>query len=69
NLELIEHLWSYLDKLIDNKRAGIKNIDELKITLEEAWGDIHVDLIERLVGSIKDRCQAVIDTKGGPTKH
>jgi ATP:corrinoid adenosyltransferase len=37
DLNPIEHIWSCLDKLIDNKRYSISNTDELKTALEEAW--------------------------------
>ena len=69
DLNPIEHLWSCLERLIQHRRVFIKNIHELKAALEEVWGEIHVDLAARLVGNMNDRCQAVIDAKGGPTKY
>ncbi|GAN07200.1 conserved hypothetical protein [Mucor ambiguus] len=68
-LNPIEHLWSCLEHHIRHKRASLTNVDELKVALEEAWGEIHVDLAARLVGSMNGRCQAVIDAKGEPTKY
>lgn len=69
DLNPIEHLWSCLERLIHHKRFSLKKVEDLKAALEDAWGNIHVDLAERLVGSMKDCCQAVIDAKGGPTKY
>lgn len=69
DLNPIEHLWSCLERLICNEGSEVKNTGELKAVLEAAWGEIHVDLADRLVGSMKDRCQAIIDAKGGPTKY
>lgn len=69
DLNSIEHIWSCLERLIEDKRASIKNSEELKAALEEAWGNILVELAGRLVASMKDRCQAVINAKGGPTKY
>ncbi|GAN04917.1 conserved hypothetical protein [Mucor ambiguus] len=69
DLNPIEHLWSCLERLIHHKRASLKKVEDLKAALEDAWGNIHVNLAEPLVGNIKDRCQAVIDAKGGPTKY
>ncbi|KAG1436578.1 hypothetical protein G6F56_013499 [Rhizopus delemar] len=69
DLNPIERLWSSLERLICNERSEFKNIDELKAVLEAAWGEIHVDLADRLVGSVKDRYQAIIDAKGEPTKY
>ena len=67
DLNPIEHLWSCLEKLIEQKRSQITSIEQLKVSLEEVWGKISVDLAERLVDSMKDRCQAVIDANGGYT--
>lgn len=39
------------------------------MALQEAWENITIDLAGRLVGSMKDRCQAVIDAKGDPTRY
>lgn len=69
DLNPIEHLWSCLERVIHQMTPIIKNVDELKTALNVAWEGIHVDLAKRLVDSMKDRCQAVIDAKGGPTKY
>ena len=63
DLNPIEHIWSCLDKLIDNKRSSISNADELKTALEEVWESITVEVAGRLVDSMKDGCQAVIKPK------
>jgi hypothetical protein len=68
-LSPIEHLWSCLGKLVDKKRATVKNVDELEAALEVASGETYDDLAERLVGSMKDRCQPVIDANGSPMKY
>ena len=36
-----------------------------------AWNELDKDILgnENLVGSMKQRCQAVIDSKGYPTKY
>ncbi|KAG1206581.1 hypothetical protein G6F68_008551 [Rhizopus microsporus] len=62
-----EH-WA-LEKLIEEKRAAINNVNDLKMTLSGQWRNISVGLAHRLVASMSDRCQAVIDAKGGPTKY
>jgi hypothetical protein len=41
----------------------------LKEIIKKKWEKISVELAERLVLSMKDRCQAVIDAKGGHTKY
>ncbi|CEG71323.1 hypothetical protein RMATCC62417_07073 [Rhizopus microsporus] len=69
DLNSIEHIWWALEKLIEDKRAAINNIDDLKEILNDQWENISVDLAHCLIASMSDRCQAVIDAKGGPTKY
>ena len=69
DLNPIEHLWSSLDKLIEERRPNIGNVDQLKVALQESWCTISHELAERLVGSMPDCCKAVIEANGGPTKY
>lgn len=69
DLNPMEHVWACLERLIERERGNIRNPQQLKATLEEAWRGISLDFCERLVASMQDRCQAVIDAKGGPTKY
>lgn len=69
DLNPLEHVWACLEWLIAKEKAHIENIEELKVVLEGAWREISLDFCERLVASMKDRCQAVIDANGGPTKY
>ncbi|KAI7902122.1 uncharacterized protein BX663DRAFT_536766 [Cokeromyces recurvatus] len=47
---------------------NIHHSEDLKKVLKEEWKMISHDLAEILVGSMHDRCKAVITAKGGPTK-
>jgi hypothetical protein len=69
DLNPIEHIWWALERLIEEDRVLIKNTEELKEVIKKKWEKISVELAERLVLSMKDRCQAVIDAKGGHTKY
>jgi len=69
DLNPIEHIWHCLERLIEDRRACINNTEDHKAALQEAWGAISVDLADRLVASMRDRCLAVIKAKGGPTKY
>ncbi|OBZ86240.1 Transposable element Tc1 transposase, partial [Choanephora cucurbitarum] len=67
-LSLIEHMWSTLELRIKERRYEVYNTQKSKRLLQDEWNRIgDDDLIARLVNSMKDRCQAVIDLKGGTT--
>jgi hypothetical protein len=42
--------------------------ERLELIVQEAWDQITEEDLERLVNSMKDRCQAVIDAHGGHTR-
>ena len=68
DLNPIEHLWWALELRIESRRHTVQNAAQLKALLLEASNETSHDLFMRLVDSMKDRCQAVIDAKGGPTR-
>lgn len=43
--------------------------DQLKAIVWEAWETIPSDFIENLVNGWWDRCKAIIDAEGGPTRY
>ncbi|OBZ81154.1 Transposable element Tc1 transposase [Choanephora cucurbitarum] len=65
DLNPIEPLWWALELRIESRRQTA----DVKETLLESWNEIGHYLLMRLVDSMNDRCQAVIDAKGGPTKY
>lgn len=67
DLNPIENLWSILDWRVKSRR--LNNAEELFTCLRNAWNALPVDLLERLVDSMPRRCQAVIDSRGYPTKY
>lgn len=67
DLNPIENLWSILDSNIKDRKP--KNADELFEVLEAEWKELDKDILESLIGSMKRRCQAVIVSKGGPTRY
>ena len=54
--------WTLKDRKVTNKA-------ELWTALQEGWQALPVDLLTRLVDSMPRRLQAVIDSKGYPTKY
>ena len=67
DLNPIENLWSYLDWTLRDRQ--VTNKGELWTALQEGWQALPVDLLTRLVDSMPRRLQAVIDSKGYPTKY
>jgi DDE superfamily endonuclease len=68
DLNPIEHVWDQLEKAI-RKRNPPKNTNELVSFLMEEWANLDRDYLQKLVDSMPQRAQAVIDSKGNPTKY
>ena len=69
DLNPIEHVWAYLERKLDARRTEINNIKKLREVLQEEWDKIPKEYILDLIGSMTDRCKAVIKAKGGNTKY
>ncbi|CEG79451.1 hypothetical protein RMATCC62417_13916 [Rhizopus microsporus] len=69
NLNLIEHVWWALGSRLRKVRASIKSVQDLRAALEVEWKRVGIKLAERLAESMRERCQAVIDARGGPTNY
>ena len=69
DLNPIEHVWWDLEKRLASKRDQVKDTAQLKALIQQEWPQISLGLAEVLVGSMRDRCQAVIEAKGGHTKY
>lgn len=67
DLNPIEHLWEHLERQLGARKP--KNKNDLFAMLEKAWSEIHIDVLIKLLDSMPRRCQAVIDSKGYPTKY
>ena len=67
DLNPIENLWSILDKKLVNRK--VNTTPELFKLLKQEWNKLTTNELERLVDSMPQRCQAVIDARGLPTKY
>lgn len=67
DLNPIEHLWAELEKRV--RTRNYRNGDELFAALEREWYEIPVSVCEKLVDSMRNRCDAVKASKGFPTKY
>lgn len=67
DLSPIENLWSFLGSKVEGRRYASKT--ELFDALEKEWWAIPPDMCKKLVESCADRCEAVLEAKGGWTKY
>uniref|UniRef100_A0AC35U2B8 DDE_3 domain-containing protein n=1 Tax=Rhabditophanes sp. KR3021 TaxID=114890 RepID=A0AC35U2B8_9BILA len=67
DLNPIEHLWDEVERRI--RPRNYKNATELYNAIEAAWRAIPVSVCQKLVDSMKNRCQAVKKSKGWPTEY
>lgn len=75
DLNLIEHVWNWMKNWIQEHywevQYNVSNVplDRLQEIIWAAWVAVPDSYIESLVNSWWDRCQAVIDANGGPTRY
>ena len=67
DLNPIENLWQILKRKLKGNR--FQSMDKLWEAIQIAWNDIHIDTLITLVDSLPKRINAVIRTRGGPTKY
>lgn len=67
DLNPLENLWSILDYKCKDRTP--LNQKELFSILNDTWKSLNIDLLHTLIDSMPQRCQAVIDSKGYPTKY
>ena len=67
DLNPIEHLWEVLDRR--TKSIKVKNSSETFDVLAKEWAAMDQGTITSLIDSMPRRCQAVINSKGYPTKY
>lgn len=69
DLNPIETVWNWMKDWIE-ERYGDKQhtYDQLRKYVREAWDAITEDQLNSLIDTMQERCQAVIDAKGGFTR-
>ena len=69
DLSPIEHLWDELGRRIRNSQNPPETLAQLRTALFREWNNIPQDFIRRLIDSMRRRCQAVINARGGHTRY
>jgi transposase len=75
DLNLIEHVWNWIKNWIQAyywravSNTSKLSLAQLKQIILDAWNAVPDSYIGRLYNSWQERCQAVIDANGGPTRY
>lgn len=67
DINVIEHLWAHLENKLKNHK--ISNKKDLEAALKDEWAKIDPSVCRNLVESMPKRLNAVIKSKGFPTKY
>ena len=67
DLNPIEHLWEHVKRQLATTR--FKNKNDLFDSIKNIWQNIPSDVCKKLVHSMNNRCEAVLDAKGYGTKY
>ena len=69
DLNPIEHAWDELGRRLNNRAHRPVTLAQLGQALIEEWNQIPQYVIRRLVTSMRRRCLAVLDSRGGHTRY
>ena len=69
DLNSIEHAWDMLQKAITSRQVQPATVRELREALIEEWAQLPQHKLRRLSGSMRRRCQAVINAHGHHTRY
>ena len=67
DLNVIENMWAYLVKKVDEHRS--RNREELARWVQQEWDDLPKEYFSTLFASYTRRCQAIIDADGSHTMY
>ena len=67
NVSAIEPLWHELKTNIRRRSHVPSTVEELKQVVREAWEDISVESVNKEIGHMTDRVEAVLAARGGHT--
>lgn len=69
DLNPIEHAWDELGRRVKDRQHQPTNLAELRQALIQEWNAIPQYVVRRLVTSMRRRCQACVDARGGHTRY
>jgi hypothetical protein len=60
----IEHVWDELLRRVPHHQMPPETLQELRDALVHAWNNIPHAFIQRLIGSMRRKCEAVVAARG-----
>ena len=69
DLNLIEHLWDYLDHKIRKRIPASSSENDLIRVIQEEWASIKLETLHELILSLPNRVDATIKAKGRHTHY
>ena len=66
DLSPIEHVWDEVERRL-RRRQDPANLQQLAVALQDIWNAIPQRQIQRVIHTMRRRCQAVIAARGGHT--
>lgn len=69
DLNPIEHLWDHLQRELNAVQPRPTTARQLEQAVRQIWANTPINVINTLVRSMPDRCQAVINANGGHTQY
>lgn len=69
DLNPIEHLWDRMGREVRAEANPPETLAQLRLTLQRIWENMDQVLIRNLILSMPNRCQAVINARGGNTRY
>lgn len=69
DMNIIDHVWSYLDHKVHSRSVLPRTTDELWKALEEEWYSIDDIVLANLYASCTRRVEALNEAKGGNTRY
>jgi len=69
DMNIIEHVWGYLESIVHKHRPPPHNKNELWAILQRAWAELDLEYIQQLYQSMPRRVNALRLAKGLYTKY
>ena len=64
DFNFIEKIWDWMKNYIEHIFFEQMTYSQLKAAVQETWDSITADQLKKLIDSMHDCCQAVIDADG-----
>ena len=68
-MNIIEHVWDYLERRVRKREIQPRNTDELWLILKEEWYKLPIKLLKNLYNSMPRQIQTLKHAKGGYTGY